>query len=104
MVIRETKGLAGRAGNLASMERALVDLYFETTRKKIPIPLTEVGRIFGEALTESNIDVTKMTKIASRRGIDKEIRGILVSLGTMPPSQNQLVTENVTRVIMAAGT
>lgn len=102
IVIRETKGLMGRIGNFASTERALVDLYFETTRNKIPLPVTEVGRIMKEALVETNINVTRMTKIASRRGIDKEIRGILVGLGSMPLSEKQVVTNDVRTILTVA--
>jgi hypothetical protein len=102
IVIRETKGLMGRIGNLACIERALVDLYFESTRRKIPVPVSEVGRVMGEALNETNINVTRMTKIASRRGIDKEIRGILVQLGSLPPNKNVMLDDNVKRVIVAA--
>jgi Family of unknown function (DUF6577) len=102
IVLRQTKGLMGKIGNFACVERALVDLYFESTRRKIPVPVSEVGRVMGEALNETKINVTRMTKIASRRGIDREIRGILVGLGSLPPNENRVMNDDVKRVIMAA--
>ena len=102
VVIRERKGLMGRIGNFASTERALVDLYYETSRNKIPMPITEVGRIMGDALAENTIDFTRMTKIASRRGIDKEIRGILMGLGYVPRGGKQVVTGDVEAILEVA--
>jgi hypothetical protein len=102
VVIRERKELMGRVGSLASTERALVDLYFESTRDKIPVPLTEVGRIMKEALLGGSVNFTRMTKIASRRGIDEEIRGILVGLGVVPPGKKQVMTRDVRTILKVA--
>jgi len=78
IIIRERRDLSGRMGHIASVERALVDLYFETTRKKIPMLESEVGRMIRNAIAHGRIDVTHLTKLASRRGIDKELREILI--------------------------
>ncbi|MEM3186387.1 MAG: DUF6577 family protein [Conexivisphaerales archaeon] len=79
-VVRERRELAGNTeSGMASVEKGLVDLYFESTRKRIPFPESEVGRIMLDAIKMYSLDLTRMTKLASRRGIDGEIRAILES-------------------------
>ena len=86
VVIRETKGLVGRKGHLATVERALADLYYESTRDKIPISPAEVGRILRNAIAHGGINITKTTKLSSWHHLDKEMRGVLVNEGLMPPT------------------
>ena len=76
-IIREFSELLGNINGLASLERALVDLYFETTRDKIPFPKEEVGRIFLNVLRKEPISYSRLIGFANRRGIGKEIRAIL---------------------------
>lgn len=76
-VIREFSELFGNVNGLASLERALVDLYFETTRGKIPFPKEEVGRIFLNVLRKEPISYSRLIEFANRRGIGKEIQAIL---------------------------
>ena len=76
-VIREFSDLQGNIDGVASLERALVDLYFETTRNKIPFPEEEVGRIFLSVLREESISYSSLLNYAKRRGIGKEFQAIL---------------------------
>lgn len=80
-VIRERRGeLCGSSeGGVASVERGLIDLYFESTRRRIPFPEAEVGRIMLNAARRGNLDFSRFTKLASRRGIVGEIRAILTA-------------------------
>ena len=76
-VIREFSELIGNVNGFASLERALVDLYFETTRRKIPFPKEEVARIFLNVLRKEPISYSHLIEFASRRGIAAEILGII---------------------------
>ena len=98
VVIRETKGLTGRVGHIASVERALVDLYFEASRDKIPMSLTEVGRILRNAMAHGGIDAPRATKLAAWHHMDREMRGVLVAEGLIPPKGNDVVNDRVRTV------
>ncbi len=98
VVIREMKGLDGRVGHIATPERALVDLYFESTRDKIPVSPAEVGRILRNALAHSDLNITRLANLASRHYVDKEMRGVLVEEGVMPPAWGHVNNEHVRSV------
>jgi hypothetical protein len=76
-VIREFSELTGNFNGFASLERALVDLYFETTRDRIPFPKEEVARIFLSLLEKEPISYSRLLTFAARRGVGNEIREIL---------------------------
>jgi Fe2+ or Zn2+ uptake regulation protein len=76
-VIREFSVLYGNVNGMASLERALVDLYFESTRKKIPYSEEEVGRIFSKVLRNERINISNLFMLASKRGIKDEIKVLL---------------------------
>lgn len=76
-IIREFSELIGNANGFASLERALVDLYFETTRGKIPFSKEEVGRIFLNVLREEPISHSRLVEYANRRGVGREMTEVL---------------------------
>ncbi|MCL4436818.1 MAG: hypothetical protein M1503_12385 [Thaumarchaeota archaeon] len=89
-IIRERRELSGRTEDgLASVERGLVDLYFESTRRRIPFPEAEVGRIILDAIRTGDLDVSRLTKLASRRGVAGEIRAILKSESELPTKKGK---------------
>jgi hypothetical protein len=92
-VVREYSSLDGNVGGRALLERALVDSYFETTRRRIPFPEEEVARIFANVARNEPISVTRLTRFASRRGIASEIASVIVSLG-FPVGEKALVSES----------
>ena len=98
MVIRETKSLSGRDGNIANVERALVDLYFEASRDKMPVPLTEVGRILRNAIDHGGIDATKMIKLSADHHISREMSSILAKEGLVPPRSDDVINDRVRSV------
>jgi hypothetical protein len=85
-IVREFSELLGNIDGMASLERALVDLYFEATRGKTPFPEEEVGRIFLRVLKNEPISHSRLLMFASRRGIKKEIEAVLEFLGPGAPS------------------
>jgi DNA-binding PadR family transcriptional regulator len=76
-VIREFSELPGNVDGFASLERALVDLYFETTRNRIAFSKEEVARILLNVLEKEPVSYSRMMMFAARRGIGNEIREIL---------------------------
>lgn len=76
-IIRQFTDLTGNVTGRASLERALVDTYFEVTRGKIPFSEVEVGRIIANTFREENIDVTHLLHLASRRGIRDEFNTVV---------------------------
>jgi len=92
VVVREFSNLSGGKDGVASIERALVDLYFESTRRRIPFPVAEAGRIIFSALRNAKIDLAKLNKSASRRGIDGELRALIKAAGIHVPDT---MTKNV---------
>jgi hypothetical protein len=79
-IIREFSRLDGNVNGRALIERALVDSYFESTRRRIPFPEEEVARIFVNVLKNEPISLTKLTRFASRRGIALEILAVFNAL------------------------
>jgi hypothetical protein len=76
-VVREFSELLGNVDGTASLERALVDLYFETTRNRIPFPEEEAARIFLKASRNEPISHSRLLMFANRRGIGREIEVLL---------------------------
>jgi len=94
VVVREFSDLSGGRDGVASIERALVDLYFESTRHRIAFPVDEAGRIIFSALRNARIDFAKLNTSASRRGVDGEFRAIIEAAGIDVPGS---MTKNVKR-------
>ncbi len=79
-VIREVeRGFRGKAA-VAPAEKAIVDLYFETTRKKIPFSATEAGRVIADAILRAKINIRKLFRAAARRGILEEMRSVVYAI------------------------
>ena len=79
-VIREYSGLEGNINGRASIERAIVDMYFEVTRYRIPFSEMEVGRIIANVFREEKVDISRLLRFASRRGIRSEFESIVKEL------------------------
>lgn len=78
-VIRESSDFEEAEG-VADLERALVDTYFEATRRRIPFPPEEVGRMISKAVATKRVNLSHLLKLAGRRGIKAEFRTILENL------------------------
>jgi len=76
-VVREVSDFKGESNGVADLERALVDTYFETTRKRIPFPPEELGRIASRAISTGRVNVSHLLMLAGRRGVKGELRTIL---------------------------
>jgi Fe2+ or Zn2+ uptake regulation protein len=76
-IVREFADLEGNVNGKASLERALVDTYFEVTRGKIPFAEVEAGRIIANAFRDEKIDVTRLLYLAGRRGVRDEFKAVI---------------------------
>ena len=94
-VVREFSGLLGNVDGTASLERALVDLYFETTRNRIPFPDEEAARIFLRVSRNEPISHSRLLMFASRRGIEKEIDVLLGFVQPMTSSRPKVMNKHV---------
>ncbi|MBD3173325.1 hypothetical protein GF326_12745 [Candidatus Bathyarchaeota archaeon] len=97
-IIREFAELRGNMDGKASLERAIIDTYFETTRNKIPFSEIETGRIIANIFRQEKLDITHLLNIASRRGIRDEITRIvkeLIPSYPVEPENNAKGLENV---------
>lgn len=77
VLLSPTREFAFANTGIASFEKAFVDLYFDVTRKKYPLSLQELVRIYLNMKRRLNLDLKRLIKIASRRSIDYDIRYIV---------------------------
>jgi len=82
IVIREVgeSSIEYHKEGIAITEKAIIDLYFETTRKRIPFEESELAYILKNTLPRLKIDYKKLLRAASRRNISSEFLRILYAL------------------------
>ena len=98
-VIREYAKLEGNVGGRAFLERALVDTYFEATRRRIPFSEMEVGRIMANVFRTEKIDIARLLSLAGRRGVKGEIQSIVKVLVPDVPLAAGVTNEKVEQVL-----
>ncbi len=86
---------------VALIEKAIVDLYFETTRKRIPFEFSELAHILRNTLPRVKIDYTRLLRAASRRNIQSEFIRILNALEVRLPHEKieEATNDKVEKVI-----
>lgn len=72
-----TQEFAYAANGLASFEKAFVDLYYEVSRRRYPLSIQELVRIYLNIRRRISLNTNRMVKIASRRNIQQDIRYIV---------------------------
>lgn len=77
VVIRETSNFYAVKNETATIERALIDLYFEVTREHYPLMITEVGRVFYNTLRSKPINFSRLIRYSRRKKIDPEVKALL---------------------------
>jgi len=100
-IVREFSELLGNVDGNAVMERALVDLYFESTRERIPYPEEEVGRILYRVLTTEPVSISRLFFFAGRRGIRGEMEAIVKYIEPTIPMTTKAKNERVEKVLKA---
>ncbi|MFQ5452709.1 MAG: DUF6577 family protein [Candidatus Zixiibacteriota bacterium] len=74
-----TREFSYAENGIASFEKAFVDLYYEVTRKKYPLPMQELVRIYSNMKRRIILDEKRLVKIASQRSLQRDIRFITES-------------------------
>ncbi len=74
-----TREFSYAENGIATFEKAFVDLYYEVTRKKYPLSLQELVRIYSNLKRRTGLDGKRLVKIASRRSLQRDIRFIFES-------------------------
>jgi hypothetical protein len=99
-ILREVgeSSLEYNVNGIATIEKALVDLYFEVTRKKITFSEAELAHIIEEILEKTKIDYTKLLRAASRRYIEYDFLQILNALNIRLPLQKSIEESKKSRV------
>jgi hypothetical protein len=98
-VIREYAKLEGNVEGRAVLERALVDTYFEATRRRIPFSEVEVGRIMANVFRTEKIDIARLLSLAGRRGVKGEMQSIVKALIPEVPLSAGVTNEKVEQVL-----
>lgn len=98
-VVREYAKLEGNVDGRAILERALVDAYFEATRRRIPFSEVEVGRIMTNAFRMEKIDIARLLSLAGMRGVKGEIQSIVKVLVPDVPLSEGVTNEKVEQVL-----
>jgi len=98
-VIREFAKLEGNVNGRACLERALVDTYFEATRRRIPYSELEVGRIIASVFRGERIDIARLLRLAGRRGIKSEFKSVIKEVIPNLPIKGEIVNEHVENVL-----
>jgi hypothetical protein len=98
-VIREYAKCEGNMNGRATIEKAIIDTYFEATRHRIPFSEMEVGRIIANAFRVEKIDLSRLLRFASRRGIRDEIETIVKELVPSLKLSNATLTKSAKAVI-----
>lgn len=62
---------------IATFEKAFVDIFYEVSRRKYPLSLQELVRIYLNMKRRISLNTNRMIKIASRRSIQADIRYIV---------------------------
>lgn len=76
VAVRENAYFYAAKNGLASIEKAFVDLYFELTRKRLPLP-DRATEILESLIQKNCINYTTLLKCAHERGLKKELLEML---------------------------
>ena len=98
-VIREYSKLEGSINGRATIEKAIVDTYFEATRYRIPFSELEVGRIIANAFKMEKINISHLLRFAGRHGIRAEFKSIVKEIIPNMPLQGGIMNKSVENVI-----
>ena len=76
VILYQTENFEDSENGVATIEKAFVDLYYSVTRNGYPLALQELVRVYENLVRLGNIDKKKMVTIASKRGIQYDLRFI----------------------------
>ncbi len=92
VVLCPTSDLRYSISGIAEQEKAFCDLLFEITRKAYPLSLTGLADLYIKMRNKTVIDETRLSKVASRRGIQRDMH-FIVDYKNISPCTVQFVGE-----------
>jgi len=99
-IVREYAKLEGNIDGRATIERAIVDTYFEATRNRIPFSELEVGRVIANAFKTEKLSLSQLLYFADRHGIKSEFQSIVKELEPdIPISSGPTTSKTAEKVI-----
>lgn len=102
VILREKASRLASKDSIATLERAFVDLYFETTRELIPFSVQELAHIFVNMRAALSINNAAMVRYAHERTISREIRDIVDFPKTRPLMQRNAASSVFLRTLEAS--
>ena len=99
-IVRQYAKLEGNIDGRATVERAIVDTYFEATRNRIPFSELEVGRVIANAFKTEKLSLSQLLYFADRRGIKKEFQLIVKELEPEIPLSSELSSTKTTEKVI----
>ncbi|MBC7766262.1 MAG: hypothetical protein H7Y41_07225 [Hyphomonadaceae bacterium] len=79
ILIKTTDSFSFSNNNLATTEKAFLDLFYEITRGQYPLPLQELARMYQNLVRNGTIDQKKLVKTAYVRNMQYDMRYIVES-------------------------
>ena len=90
VVLYQTESFEFAEDGVATIEKAFVDLYYAVSRNGYPVALQELVRVYENLVRLGSIDQKQMITVATRRGIQYDIRYIV---------ESKFITENAKRFV-----
>ncbi|MBS4026609.1 MAG: hypothetical protein KGZ96_13225 [Clostridia bacterium] len=79
IILNQTESFTFTKNNLATLEKAFLDLFFEITRNQYPLALQELARIYRNAVRNGAIDQKKLVKLSYVRNMQYDMRYVVES-------------------------
>jgi hypothetical protein len=80
IIIRERASILGSKESVATLERAFIDLYFESSREMIPFSFQETAYIFMNLQSSVKLNTARLLRYSKERSIRDEYEDILNAL------------------------
>lgn|GEM_PF-796447 len=103
VILREKSSRLASSNSLATLERAFVDLYVETTRELIPFSVQEVAHIFLNMKASLSLNIAQVLRYAHERSIKNEIQEILHLQTRARQTSSNKYARNFLQILEAIG-
>lgn len=90
VILYQTESFEFAEDGVATIEKAFVDLFYAVSRNGYPLALQELVRVYENLVRLGSIDQKRMITVATRRGIQYDIRYIV---------ESKFITENAKRFV-----
>ena len=90
VILYQTESFEFAEDGVATIEKAFVDLFYAVSRNGYPLALQELVRVYENLVRLGSIDQKRMITVATRRGIQYDIRYIV---------ESKFITENAKKFV-----